>query len=183
MRRPPIRIFRFKRMAFGDAMKYEVAAAYGIESARLHEQEFKDQHRAPDGRLWRQVLKDHGMKRRAEDTNYWVEKLRPQLLAAPLTGNPLFVISDVRFHSEVALVRVFGGKIWHARRVFAEEQAAADSHVSEHELDGTPADRDLWNVEGDSESLHRAIKLALATGDDVPPDRLLISRLAALPKD
>lgn len=173
----------FRRLAFGDAMKDEVAEQYGIEAARLHDQKIKNECRAPDGRLWRQELQDHASRQRRENPHYWVEKVLSRLLEPPSDESNLIVISDVRDRHEVALVHAFGGKVWQVRRLLAEQSAAADSHEAEHYLDAMPADREVYNIEGDLEPLRRSAAVALASGEDVPTGRLLFSRLAALPTD
>lgn len=97
---------------------------------------------------------------------YWVDKVR-----ALITDNPdvRYVLSDVRFRNEVAMVRGFGGILIRVRRpVLEEKEAAARAqgagtalHPSETELAGYPVDFEAINREGEPESLVEGLHTVL----------------------
>lgn len=68
--------------------------------------------------------------RRATQAHYWVQQVDRRMVAlhAERTGHR-FVLSDVRFRNEAALVRKYGGQIWRIRR--PGHEARAGEHVSE----------------------------------------------------
>ena len=78
-------------------------------------------------------------KRMLDTTNYFFE----------MTGQkPHFVISDVRFPNEIAMIRRNGGKIWHIQRgPLPEWFGTNDSsiHESERAWNNEPMDATLYN--------------------------------------
>lgn len=100
--------------------------------------------------------------RRSQDRNYWVNRVREDILQAPLHGIDAICFSDLRFLNEYAMTRDWGGFVWRVRNRSAETAAAADSHPSEHELDGTPVDVELQNHDYDYDDLFRQVKARLA---------------------
>jgi hypothetical protein len=57
-----------------------------------------------------------------------------------LYGN--YVVTDVRFENEAAMIKLMGGEVWRVKRPGVE---AVNDHISEHALDGYKADRILSN--------------------------------------
>lgn len=117
------------RMAFGDALKDEVAKVtmggapipMDIESdPRLSLLHFAlqqsmgvDPHAKPTGLMMRTVLQLWGTEyRRAKDEDYWPNALANSVDAA-MTD---VVITDVRIPNEVAFVKRRGGVIWYIER-------------------------------------------------------------------
>ena len=145
-----------RKLAFADALYREVAEAWGVEQHVLRCRETKEQktyklqvgwcgdekfkdfirrtvwpfnlmgaHRSP-----RQILQWWGDYRRAQDPDYFVKRMRKELIdwgwATPNSG---FVITDVRFPNETALVRQLGGQLWQIRRPGFE--AGGTGHASD----------------------------------------------------
>lgn len=132
----------FTKLAFADALRWEVAEAFHVEPLVLRRREMKEtplaelalQH-APmefcdvvhdaltaqrdtplthpewvaawqQPRTPRQILQWWGTEyRRAEDPDYWVDRLHDTVLAHIDRGLCRFVITDVRFDNEVGLLR------------------------------------------------------------------------------
>lgn len=70
--------------------------------------------------------------RRSQNPDYWVNKMRERLSDA--IG--CFVVPDIRFENEAALIREFGGAVWLAERPNIDRSASsAHSHVSERFCD------------------------------------------------
>lgn len=92
-------------------------------------------HAKPTPPSIRRLLQAWGTEfRRAQDTEYWIKRMRDWLLRN--TGNSI-VIPDIRFPNEADLVREFGGFVWIVRRVNADatRDPAAHSHISERFCD------------------------------------------------
>lgn len=98
----------------------------------------------------RQILQWWGDYRRAQDPDYFVNAARKELIdwdwASAAGGERLgFVITDVRFPNEAAMVRQLGGQIWQIRRPGYE--AGGTGHASDTAGDEFAPDRVLVNSE------------------------------------
>jgi hypothetical protein len=90
---------------------------------------------------WRQAAQALGTEwGRALDPDIWVKIVGEQLRASP---ERLWVISDVRFENEAAMIRSLGGVVihLHGRRA---DLGGAEAHASEKGVKGSDAD---WNIE------------------------------------
>ena len=81
-----------QRVAFGDALKFEVAYLYGLTKAD------------PGGR---RTLVSHGEERRLADPCYWIDHLRP-IVEACFVGGRVVVLDDLRFPLELHWARALG---------------------------------------------------------------------------
>lgn len=142
-------------IAFADALRTEVADAYGVHIHELTCRATKEQPseqlalwRCLDGAFMqaiiatlpdvdpaapqspRQIMRWWGTEyRRAQDPQYWIKAMRERLDWAhgiPLPATAL-VITDVRFANEADLVRELGGQIW---RVHRPDHSVDSDHVS-----------------------------------------------------
>jgi hypothetical protein len=106
------------RLAFADALKAEVAQAFGVSTAYI------DQHKAH----FRTLLQTWGteVRRSLWGENYWLGKMAVQL--SGLAKGRRVVITDVRFPNEVEFVRSRGGKIILVQR---STGSSTDTHASE----------------------------------------------------
>ncbi len=94
--------YGFRRYAFADALKDEVAELYDLDRAALDTQEGKQQQVSITGKPHmsaRTLLITHGQMRRTENVNYWVEKVATRILADKCHR---VVITDWRFPNEHA---------------------------------------------------------------------------------
>ena len=151
----------FAKLAFADALRTEVAAAFNIDPEHLTRRETKEHpisalalERCLDpvfvecmgavfktARLsppWsvprspRQILQWWGTEyRRAQDPDYWINKAYQAIAILVECGRDRFVLSDCRFENEAALVRRLQGSIWQVVRPGIEP--VQGSHVSETE--------------------------------------------------
>ena len=103
-------------------------------------------------------------RRRGQDS-YWLDRVTAALDAEPEQD---FVITDVRFLNEFNFVGQHGGKRVRIRRPMLEEAEARDralngrsAHPSETELLGQTADAEVFNVEGNPDSLREGILKAV----------------------
>lgn len=130
--------YGYRRAAFGDALRSEVAISI---NARHIPDQMPGRVRAgyvdmtpeevwakPTSERCRRVLQWWGTEyRRAKQSDYWVAKVRAEIHASP----GLWVISDVRFPDEAAMVRdYFGGVIWRIER--ESKRGGIPGHISEH---------------------------------------------------
>lgn len=92
------------RMAFADELKREVNEILGVPGSLLHH---------PYTPEMRRLLQWWGAElRRAEDEDYWVKKLRPQIeYELGPTGDGMVVITDVRYRNEAQMVKDLGGTV------------------------------------------------------------------------
>jgi hypothetical protein len=89
---------------------------------------------------------------------YWLDKVASLIKANP---DARYVITDVRFLNEAAMVRDFGGVLIRVRRPLLEQREAAAReagtstalHPSETELVNYPVDSETFNSEGRPEGL------------------------------
>lgn len=175
-----------RKLAFADALYREVAEAWGVEQHVLRCRETKEKslpelalrycndgrfleaHRDTPwdaGRSPRQILQWWGDYRRAQDPDYFVKLTRKELVnwdwASAAGGERSgFVLTDVRFPNEAAMVRQLGGQIWQIRRPGYE--AGGTGHASD--TDGSEFSPDRVLVNGGSLEDLRATVLAAWEG-------------------
>ena len=155
------------RAAFADALKAEVAAAYGVDLSVFNDPATKElttpvlaAGRCIDpgfrrflGELMcglpslqpRTVMQQWGDYRRADDPEYWIRRLSTTVEMARVLGWSTVIITDVRAHNEAAWVRAQGGRIWRVTRPAVKPRSG---HWSEHALREAPADAVFANDEG-----------------------------------
>jgi hypothetical protein len=162
------------RLAFGDPVKREVAAACGVSV------EFIEEHKT----VFRPMLQWWGTDfRRNPETggrdDYWRNQICQEYLKliypvwSVQFGEPAervgtvpscICFTDCRFPNELELVRKLGGKLW--RVVRAHNPPNLDDHASERALDGFAVDRILYSHQGTLADFHTRILKAYA--EDFP---------------
>jgi hypothetical protein len=163
----------FKRMAFADELKKEVAAAFELDPFWLNEREAKEQRasrfaisncaeiafvvrmqelgydiaapRAP-----RELMQLWGTEyRRARRPDYWVAKLAADLQIVARLGKIRVVVTDVRFPNEATMLRKqLGAQLWRVHRwssLAHKDVTSTSHHVSETEMSSLSADHDIHN--------------------------------------
>ena len=112
------------RLAFGDDLKREVAAACGVTP------DYINAHKA----RFRPILQWWGTDfRRAQfGEDYWLKQMATALAAQ--SPGATVLITDVRFANEAALVRARGGRLVKVVRL-NYAPPAGEGHASETELD------------------------------------------------
>jgi hypothetical protein len=151
------------RAAFADALKAEVAAAFGVDVSLLNDRATKEVPTAalaPDrcrdpafvrhlGTLAafvthrpRTIMQTWGDYRRRADPAYWLRCIEPTVGAARTLGAQAIVITDVRYPNEVEWLRAVGGALW---RVCRPSAPAVAIHSSESAIRDEPADVTLLN--------------------------------------
>lgn len=118
------------RLAFADALKVEVAAAFGSTVAAIEQSKEK----------YRPLLQAWGVARRdLVGGDYWINKVDDQIRSSQVL---VAVITDVRFQNEADYVTSHGGILVKLKRVGLVQD---DRHVSEVELDSIDTDFELYN--------------------------------------
>lgn len=128
----------FKRFAFADALRDEVAAALGAGDypmpallSRLAVEAFclapvDEVHAKPTTIRMRALLQEWGTEfRRAQDPDYW-----SRLVTEKMAGEVRACITDVRFPDEAEFVRARGGVVWRVNRPGYGPSAHASERLS-----------------------------------------------------
>lgn len=118
----------YTRVAFADALRDEVFDRFGI---RLGDDD-KDKPLPAYGlRSYRDLLIEHAQERRAQNPDYWVERVDVQVRAYLSLGIRV-IVTDVRLPNEVAWLRRMGGlHIWVARLGVTSNGHATEQDHSE----------------------------------------------------
>jgi hypothetical protein len=96
----------------------------------------------------RRLLQWHGTEyRRAQDKDYWINRVREKVK----TGK--WVVSDVRFQNEVAMIREEGGQVW---LITGRDDGYTPTHASETDWKDTTFDATFENG-GDITILQNAL--------------------------
>lgn len=104
-----------------------------------------------------QLLQNHGMKRRSENENYWIDKVFDKI---DLNADRFSFISDVRFPNEAEKIKSVGGFVVDVRRLnqdgtpYVSPDRPAD-HPSETALDGYNFDFIITAKTGQSDLVAR----------------------------
>lgn len=94
--------YQFKRYAFADILKDEVAALYEVDRPSFDDPVLKRMPcLAHSLKTRRQLMIEYGAVRRLQDSNYWADKLCDAICR---DGPERVVITDWRFHDEGAAV-------------------------------------------------------------------------------
>jgi hypothetical protein len=144
----------YTRIAFADAVCDEVFQRFGI---RLGEDD-KDWPLPAYGlRSYRELLIEHAQERRAQNPDYWVDRVDAQVREYQKYGIRV-VVTDVRMQNEIEWLRSMGGfHIWiHRPGVFS------NGHVTEQDLSPL-TDLTIVN-DGDRERLSNLVTHAATHG-------------------
>ncbi len=118
----------WKRVAFADALREEVRALYPA-AASIPDAAKDEPHPDLGGRSLRDLLIEHGMRRREEDPDYWV-KIAEQKIRSCLSAGHSVVVTDVRMDNEWDMLRSLGAlMVWVAR-----PGVEGGNHITERDL-------------------------------------------------
>jgi hypothetical protein len=153
------------RFAFADALREEIARAFGID-ARALANPYTKQTRSErlalrhctdagfvsyaweladlPGLMPRTAMQRWGDYRRAQDPDYFILPALRARLRAVEEQSPLLIVTDVRFPNEAAWLRRVGGELWRIVR----PGVAAGRHISDVALQGEIADQLILNDDG-----------------------------------
>lgn len=169
-----------RKLAFADVLYQEVAEAFGVSVERLkardtkevpspllplmackHDEFVVDTHFNDDWcvpRSPRQILQWWGDYRRAHDPDYFVKRTRQELINWDwATPGSAFVVTDVRFANEAAMIRALGGELWQIQRTGV--QAGGTGHKSDTDGSEFKPERVIHN-HGTLEDLRAAVTAA-----------------------
>lgn len=176
--------YGYERRAFADIMRtalYRLNPVVGIRPADVFVVEDSSVQDVVDNLGWdkakveypeiRRLLQVLGTEvgRSLFGESFWVDQVTKDL-----DKDSLVVFSDVRFKNEAQKIKDLGGQVWRVERPGVK---AANSHVSEHDLDGWKFDRIIYNsgeirhLEEMVDRLLRPWEMSLEPGVQVLPDR------------
>lgn len=172
----------FVKMAFADALRAEVCAAFDVPMSYLTDRETKEHpisalsicrcadagfRRAMAGQLSaaprspRQIMQWWGTEyRRAQNVKYWTHLAVLRIVSLHMEGHPV-VVTDVRFPDEAEVIRSLGGVIWQVTRPGL--QPTEGTHASAVTGDEFNPDAVIRNA-GTLHDLSSAVGRALAAG-------------------
>lgn len=160
----------FARLAFADALRAELAAAFGVDLRLFTERSTKEVathelalHRCSDRTFvdlmlslplgltldralsprWVMRLWGTEYRRTQSGKDYWILRAHEALESLHRDGWRRIVITDVRFANEAALVHSIGGEVWRVVRPAAD--AVLAPHASEQDVDSLQSDRVIDN--------------------------------------
>ena len=173
----------WRSMAFADALRIEVAEAWGIDIRRFVDRIGKDKP-APElaagyctarrfvawaaysgismiePRSPRWVMQTWGSYRRSGDPAYWVTQVEHWIRYQRSTGHPRLVITDVRLPIEASMLRLAGGLLVRVHRPGLAPLAADTAGHESEQHTALAADADLHN-DGDLEHLSAEVARVL----------------------
>jgi len=139
--------YGFVERAFGDKLKEVVADVFDIPLEALYARDGKNDLDDRWNLTHRQILQKFGTEVARNVNPYvWVHHVEKWIKERP---EPHILLSDVRFHTEVEMIRSLGGGIWKVIR----DAPNLDFHTSEVEQDEIKADLIIHN-NGTIENLH-----------------------------
>ena len=145
--------YNYKRVAFADALKDEVAAKWNLERWSFDDDALKETR--PQGFAYtrRQLLQIHGREKRMLNPHYWIERAKIDIERLLAAGERV-VITDARFPEEITIdiAKEISIKIRIERPAYHALQQE-DKHESETALDGYPFDVIICNKEKESSDM------------------------------
>lgn len=149
----------FARLAFADALRDEVTAAFAIDPAILADRLLKERptdslqiRRSSDQRfieranrlgfdMWRarsprEILRLWGTeyRRQVDGDNYWIERANDRVNVLMAAGYRRLCFTDVRFSNEAGYItQSLVGELWRIRRRIADSMPA--THSSESKIE------------------------------------------------
>jgi hypothetical protein len=159
------------RLAFADALREEVALAFGVDPRMFSDRALKETrlndlapkhcldlgflaHLQGDGiKLFndepltpRFVMQRWGTEyRRATDPDYWIHRAMAQIADWRWRGMSLVVVTDVRFINEAFVLKQAGAQIWRISRPGHPSSTSYNQHASELQQDSIGSDAIFTN--------------------------------------
>jgi len=131
----------YEILSFASPIK-DMLRVLGLGDAELNDPTIKEIPLDEYGKSPRELMQILGTEfgRELVSQNIWVRALEKRI-----EDGKNYVIDDVRFPNEAAMIHARGGKIVRVYRPAQEEAAAKDKHVSESGLDSEQIDCELRN--------------------------------------
>lgn len=156
------REYGYRRVAFADALKDEVADKWGLQRMDFDADDLKEQKPPGFAYTRRQLLQMHGRERRQIDPEYWTRRARQSINAMIQQGEKV-VVTDARFANELSSSNnEFCTKDILKVRIERPALQMQDTDISETALDNWPFDRILVNEEGQPEQLLQHLQTTCA---------------------
>lgn len=144
------------RRAFADALRAEIAEAFGIDARILYDRVLRAQplhslgiHRCSEPAFGayardlvgesrvspRRIMRRWGDWRRSQRPDYWLERAESARVAAVFDGHRAQLWTDVRYPNEAAWVRARGGMLWRIVRPGLEQDRTHDSETAADDIE------------------------------------------------
>jgi dephospho-CoA kinase len=147
--------YKFTKISFADKMKQIISDLWDIPIQHLYDPSMKETFDPRWGKTYREIMQLFGTEVcRNIAWNTWVYHVEKQFKTAEN-----FIIDDVRFKNEAALIKKYGGILITVVRPLPRSRDA--KHLSESEQDEIQPDIVIMN-DGTIEDLHRKIEKSLA---------------------
>lgn len=166
------------RRAFADALRLEIAEAFGLDVRVLQERALREMplsqlalRRCSDAEFadWatdlhgepsvspRRIMRRWGDWRRWQRADYWLTRAEQARVAAIFDGHQAQLWTDVRYPNEAAWIRQRGGMLW---RIVRPGLAQDRTHDSETAADDIEADAVIVNDSTIDQLRMRVVDLA-----------------------
>lgn len=96
--------FGYIHLSLAKVLKEEVRELYGLSQLET-DGIYKEQVNLTYKKTPRQIMIEHGLMRRNTEPNYWIKRLRQQILDTKQAQLRKFVISDIRFPNEADWIK------------------------------------------------------------------------------
>lgn len=142
----------FKRLAFADALKSACKSIFGFTDEQLYgnEKEIEDSFWKTTPRAVLQYVGTELFRNQLNvimphvKNNIWVDVVKKQILDVwKVNPHACFVITDVRFPNEIAMIKELGGCMIRVKREKVANEC--DSHSSEAGIDDLVVDMEVLN--------------------------------------
>jgi hypothetical protein len=150
--------YGFERIAFADPIRDMLFEMNPNYNDTLLQQAITSQG-------WDEIKKNSIVRRMLQNLGVGARKVLGEdvwIIAALRKINDVnkhYVITDVRFENEAAIIKQLNGELW---RVIRPGVEAVNNHISEHEMNGYNVDRELHNG-GTLEELELSIKIRMGS--------------------
>lgn len=139
------------RRAFADALRAEIAEAFGVDARILLDRLLREQplhslgiHRCSDPGFGayahdlvgearvspRRIMRRWGDWRRSQRPDYWIERAEAARVAAVFDGHRAQLWTDVRYPNEADWIRRRGGMLWRIVRPGLQQDRTHDSETA-----------------------------------------------------
>lgn len=130
------RYYGYVHYSLAEALKDEVRREYGLTREQT-DGDLKEVHIERLQASPREIMIEHGRKKREESPSYWIDIVRTKILETPQASVRSFVISDIRFRNEAKWIKRHDGFLVRLERSEDLTGPYIDS-PSEKDLDDYP---------------------------------------------
>lgn len=146
--------YDFQKLSFAQKLKETVSDLFDIPLELLYDPKFKETYDYRWGKTYREIMQLFGTEvGRCIYSDIWIYHTEKKILQEAFKN---FVIDDVRFKNEAALIKKYKGLLIRVNRP-SIKNIEADLHKSETEQDEIFVDVEIYNLSS-IENLHDMIE-------------------------